>query len=98
MVGRRPIMRTALREQAQAVIYRGFPRMNADCVVMIETILTFSWRMPLISDEFWGYEFAQPVGDGCSVGTQLLWPRTEVRKRAAIPSQLLSGLRPTGGR
>src|SRR6478672_11301643 len=50
------------------------------------------------SDESWGYEFAQPVGDGCSVGTQLLWPRTEVRKRVSVPGQVLSGLRPTGGR
>src|SRR5258708_36155060 len=45
-----------------------------------------------------GIRICAAGGDGCSVGTQLLWPRTEVRKRAAIPSQLLSGLRPTGGR
>jgi hypothetical protein len=30
------------------------------------TILTFSWRMPLIHTNLWGYEFAQPVGDNCS--------------------------------
>jgi hypothetical protein len=45
------------------------------------TILTFSWRMPLIQTNLWGYGFAQPVG------TQLLWPRTEAKKARFNPGQ-----------
>jgi hypothetical protein len=39
------------------------------------------------SDEFIGIRICAAGGDGCSVGTQLLWPRTEVRKRVAIAGQ-----------
>src|SRR5690349_17020905 len=39
------------------------------------------------SDESMGIRICAAGGDGCSVGTQLLWPRTEARKRASIPGQ-----------
>src|SRR5690349_6815816 len=39
------------------------------------------------SNESMGIRICAAGGDGCSVGTQLLWPRTEARKRASIPGQ-----------
>src|SRR4029077_4868591 len=87
--GQRPIMRTALTAPALTVIYRGLPPMATNCAatMTIKAILTFSWRMPLIQTNSGDTNLRSRWGDGCSVGTQLLWPRTEVRKRASLSGQ-----------
>jgi hypothetical protein len=35
--------------------------------------------------QLWRYQKAQPVGTAVRLGTQLLWTRTEARKRASMP-------------